>query len=195
MTLLERKVIAAHLNALAQLPCVVTGQSPVTLHHCHGGSLKDAGIHRGKSQRPSDFLVIPIVEQLHTGALGIDGGLGVRTWEFRFGRQMDHLHKISRFMEINVFALSGYDIELPADRRSIRHAGPAPMVCGLETDTACDATWGGYRIHVYRSGQRRPWYGDVRTPSGRMAFEGLLPGSGDWTARRAACAALARRWV
>ena len=112
LTLLERKALDAHWEVLGDFPCIVTGNRGVTLHHCHGGSMKDAGIHRGMGQRPSDWLVIPIIDDLHTGARGIDSGMGVLTWEERFGTQMHHLRKISRLPGYNVFELAGYDIEI-----------------------------------------------------------------------------------
>jgi len=107
----ERKAIEAHHNAVRQLPCVVTGRHDVTLHHCHSGSLGEAGIKRGVGQRPSDWLVIPLALELHIGD-GIDGGTGVKTWEAQHGTQMDHLKTICRQVGYNVFHAAGHDIEV-----------------------------------------------------------------------------------
>jgi len=99
----QKKAIRAHLTAVADLPCVVTGRFPATLHHCHGGSLADAGINRGAGQRPSDWLTIPIIADLHTGNNGIDYGKGVRSWEAEHGAQMDHLKTVSEWLGYDVF--------------------------------------------------------------------------------------------
>lgn len=102
LPLSERKAINAHLEAVAELPCVVTGRFPATLHHCHSGSLAEAGFNRGGSQRPSDWLVIPLILELHVGN-GIDGGKGVLTWEAEHGTQMDHLKTVSEWLGYDVF--------------------------------------------------------------------------------------------
>ena len=112
LSLEERKAIDMHLSNVAKLPCVVTGRSDVTLHHCHSGSLGDNGIKRGTGQRPSDWLVIPIVLELHVGN-GIDGGIGVRTWEEQNGTQMQHLCEVFRQLGYNGFKIAGYDINVP----------------------------------------------------------------------------------
>lgn len=99
----ERKAILAHHDRVRELPCVVTGRHGVTLHHCHSGSLGDSGINRGMSQRPSDWLVIPIIADLHVGPKGIDGQIGVRSWERENGMQIDHLKTVCRELGYNVF--------------------------------------------------------------------------------------------
>jgi len=103
LPLAERKAIAAHITAVANLPCVVTGHFPATVHHCHSGSLADAGINRGAGQRPSDWFTIPIIADLHTGNGGIDGSKGVRSWEAEHGTQMDHLKTVSGWLGYDVF--------------------------------------------------------------------------------------------
>lgn len=107
--LLERKTIEALHDAIAQMPCVVTGRTPSTVHHCHSGSLADIGINRGASQRPNDFLVIPLAFDFHVGNQGIDAGVGVRTWEQRYGTQVDHLKRVCKRLGVNLFELAGYD--------------------------------------------------------------------------------------
>lgn len=83
---------------------MVTRRSEVTLHHCHGGSLIDEypQFKKTAGRKTSDWLVIPIAAELHTGRFGIDGSLGVRAWEVRFGRQVDFLHMVSEEV--------GYDV-------------------------------------------------------------------------------------
>lgn len=97
-----------HMEAVRQMPCVVTKRSPVTLHHCHGGSLTEEfpRLGRGGAQRTSDYLVIPITADIHVGHMGIDGSLGVRAWEEIFGRQTDLLRKVSEHLGYDVFELA-----------------------------------------------------------------------------------------
>lgn len=102
LPLAERKAIKAHEALLRQLPCVVTGRTPVTLHHCHGGSMKEAGFHVGMGEKASDWLQIPIHADLHVGPMGIDGGFGVKAWEELNGRQIDHLGAVSKKLGYNV---------------------------------------------------------------------------------------------
>ena len=90
----------SHFQAVAQLPCVVSGFKPAILHHCRSGSLKNIGIHVGK-QRPSDWLVIPVAPVYHTGRHGIHQ-IGVGTWEKRYGTQVAHLRRVSEIL--------GYDV-------------------------------------------------------------------------------------
>lgn len=108
----ERKAIARHQALVRSMPCVVTGSSNVTLHHCHSGSLREAGITRGVGQRPSDWLVIPITLDLHIGNGGIDGSKGVISWEKEHGTQMDHLKKVFQQVGYNGFHIAGYDIKV-----------------------------------------------------------------------------------
>lgn len=86
----------------------MTRRSPVTLHHCHGGSLREEYPHlaRGKGQKVSDWLVIPIVADIHTGPMGIDGFMGVSAWEAMFGRQTDFLRQVSEAVGYDVFTLA-----------------------------------------------------------------------------------------
>lgn len=89
---------------------MVTHRRPVTLHHCHGGSIAEVGIRRGVSQKTSDWLVIPLDAEFHVGRWGIDSGqpwLTVEEWERLFGSQVLHLDTVSRALGINVWKLSG----------------------------------------------------------------------------------------
>ena len=78
-----------------------------TIHHIHGGSAKEAGIHVGMSQRNSDWLVICLPESLHTGNQGIDYGYGVQSWERDFMPQMDILRWTMEMLGVNVFEKAG----------------------------------------------------------------------------------------
>ena len=105
----ERKVIDMLHDAIAQMPCVVTGSTESTVHHCHGGSLADIGITTAMGQKTSDFLVIPLAFDFHVGNQGIDSGIGVRTWEQRYGTQVDHLKHVCLQLGVNLFELAGFE--------------------------------------------------------------------------------------
>ncbi len=98
---------------VATLPCVVSALSPVTLHHCHGGSMAEIGVVRGTSQKVSDWLVIPLHADYHTGRFGIDSGSpvwgDVDVWEAAFKTQREHLTDLSLMLGINLFRMAGYD--------------------------------------------------------------------------------------
>lgn len=105
----ERKAIEAHEIFLRSMYCMATGKHPVSLHHCHGGSLKDHGIHVGTGQKNNHWLQIPIHLEIHVGPQGIDGNIGVAAWEERWGTQFDMLCEVSRRAGFNVFKRAGYD--------------------------------------------------------------------------------------
>lgn len=93
-----------HANVRA-LPCVVTGRLGATLHHCHGGSLKELGwsINRPRNQA----LVIPIVIEIHSiGPLAIDGDFGVPAWEARFGTQASFIDEVSEILGYSLWDLA-----------------------------------------------------------------------------------------
>jgi len=54
-----------HLERIAQLPCVLCGAHGVHVHHLREG--------QGMGQRASNFLVIPLCPECHTGHLGLHG--------------------------------------------------------------------------------------------------------------------------
>lgn len=89
--------IREHYDKVARLGCLITHRSDPTIHHAHGGSvgerLSEMGLSpvKGMGMRGySDWLVIPLAAELHCmGPLAIDGGIGVREWENRFGKQSD----------------------------------------------------------------------------------------------------------
>lgn len=104
--------IKRHWDRLAnEIGCVISGQTPATIHHCHGGSMKARGVHSGMSQKTSDWLVIPLAAEFHTGNRGIDNGMGiykgVKAWEKEFGDQAKFLDVLSQQIDINVWAMAG----------------------------------------------------------------------------------------
>lgn len=96
-----------HWARVAELGCMLSGRPNPTLHHCHSGSVSDIGIHRGVSQKPSDWLVIPLDERYHIGAYGIDSGYGVLTWERDFATQVELLDALSVKLNINLWRKVG----------------------------------------------------------------------------------------
>lgn len=53
------------MDRVAQLPCCLTDEYPVELHHIREG--------QGSSQRAGNFLVIPLSREAHRGPLGVHG--------------------------------------------------------------------------------------------------------------------------
>jgi len=100
--------VSEHERRLRELPCIVSERRPVTLHHCHGGSLKGLGWHVGMAQRQNPFLQIPLHAEFHIGSRGIDSGTGVVTWENRYGSQLDHLREVDQILsyEESIFVLA-----------------------------------------------------------------------------------------
>lgn len=91
-----------HWQAVAELGCVVTGTKPCTIHHAHGGSMKDRGVHRSMGRKTSDWLVMGLAFDLHVGNEGIDV-IGVTRWEKKYGNQADYLDLIAEKLGVNVW--------------------------------------------------------------------------------------------
>lgn len=99
--------IKRHWRRVAAMGCIVTGAPEPTIHHVHGGSMK-IYVHRGMRQKTSDWLVIPLCAELHTGNLGIDNGcMTVAEWEQRWGTQVEMLDRVSRELGIDVWKRAG----------------------------------------------------------------------------------------
>ena len=105
------KELKDHWSRVAELGCLIS-QGPATLHHCHGGSMRQFGVLRGTSQKVSDWLVIPIAMKYHTGDQGVDF-IGVETWEKRFGTQVDFIDEVCLALNVNVWKKAGIDREVP----------------------------------------------------------------------------------
>lgn len=109
--------ITAHIKRLRAMPCVISGDTRVTLHHCKGGSMREllgcAG-NPGKGRKVSDWLQIPLAARYHVGDFGIDTGMGIyktkEQWEMAFGKQTDFLIRISRQLGYNVFERAGFRV-------------------------------------------------------------------------------------
>lgn len=91
------KEIKDHWDRVAKLGCCVTLNPFVSIHHVHGGSIREVlgkQAMPGMAQKQNDWLVIPLSPQLHTGSQGIDGSMGVAEWEATYGRQIDLLREV-----------------------------------------------------------------------------------------------------
>ena len=105
--------VEQHWDNVGQLRCVISSSTFVTLHHCHGGSVrlewgKDA--MPGVAQKQSDWLVIPLAAPFHTGQWGIDAGgrgLTLMDWERRFGSQVEHLISVDSLLDYDIFECAG----------------------------------------------------------------------------------------
>lgn len=98
--------VSQHEKNLRELPCAVSRMTPVTLHHCHGGSMKSEGWHVGTGQRQNPYLQIPLHAKYHLGSFGVDAGLGVETWESHFGAQTDLLDWVRSQLGYDVWTLA-----------------------------------------------------------------------------------------
>ena len=56
----------------------------------------------GQKQNP--FMQLPLSAEYHTGNMGIDSGMGVLSWEEKFGAQWDHLIWVNDQLPYNIFA-------------------------------------------------------------------------------------------
>ena len=103
------KTVKEHHDNVRALRCVLTYHPNPTIHHCHGGSMKDAGYHSGMAQRGcGEALVLPLKADFHVGEQGIDYGVGVETWERWYGEQMSHLKDINEKLPYDIFELHNY---------------------------------------------------------------------------------------
>ncbi len=100
------KTIKEHQANVRALTCVITANPWPTIHHVHGGSMKDAGYHSGGAQRGcGEALIIPLKADYHVGDEGIDYGVGVRTWEKWYGTQMELLKEVNDGLDYDIFSL------------------------------------------------------------------------------------------
>lgn len=101
--------VSAHHRNVKGLGCIITKRRSPTIHHIHGGSvMAELGYdwHPGVAQRQNHYLVIPLWGELHVGRFGIDGSMGVLTWEATFGAQMDWLRQVSGLLGYDVMELA-----------------------------------------------------------------------------------------
>lgn len=115
MTPKERK---AHFDRVAAIGCmaeIIVWQNyyqtefkpcgqPATIQHCRAGSMKDRGVNRAKGKKNSDWLVIGLCAKHHFLEEGIDGSMGVKTWESRYGKQADMIDKLCKIFNLDLWA-------------------------------------------------------------------------------------------
>lgn len=100
------KTIKQHQANVRSIRCVITAYPWPTIHHCHGGSMVEAGYASGGGQRGcGEALILPIKADWHVGDQGIDYGVGVLTWEMWYGTQMDHLKEVNEQLDYDIFQL------------------------------------------------------------------------------------------
>lgn len=104
--------VSRHEKNLRQMHCVVSKHPWVTLHHCHGGSMRTMPDGKpGTGQRANPFYQIPLHAKYHVGEFGIDTGMGeiksVEQWEKRFGTQVQHLEETNEALDYDIWAQAG----------------------------------------------------------------------------------------
>ena len=102
----QRISVSKHEKNLRSRCCMVTWRRPVTLHHCHGGSMLVLGPefqNPGMGERNNPFLQIPLLLEYHTGNSGIDGSMGVQSWEEAYGRQTSLLHDVNKQLDYDLW--------------------------------------------------------------------------------------------
>ena len=93
------------LSCIAGLGCIIC-QRPAEIHHLRAGM--------GMGQRSAD--VIPLCPEHHrTGGHGIAFHAGRKTWEARFGTEVELLQKTQELLEQE---LTRQDVKLPPGFRS-----------------------------------------------------------------------------
>lgn len=112
MATAEIKRIWDRVIEIGPHPLIRGAGGRLTIHHCHSGSIAQLGIHRGWSQKPSDWLAVCLPAKLHTGKMGIDTGYGVEKWERDFMTQENLLIWTSKKLGINLFKKAGYNITI-----------------------------------------------------------------------------------
>lgn len=78
-----------HLAAVAQLPCVICGAWPVSVHHCISG--------RYSMRKSSDLDTIPLCWFHHQGPEGIHADKAA--WEAKHGPDTGFLPLVARLLE------------------------------------------------------------------------------------------------
>lgn len=129
------ETVSQHHANVRRLRCVVTDRPNVSLHHAQGGSVRGRlsamGYDPAKSlnQRGSgsEALVIPLAAELHYfGMDAIDGHIGRRTWEDKYGAQADHLDDVGRQLGYSLWELFRLWAPEKAIIRPSGSAGPVP---------------------------------------------------------------------
>ena len=85
------------------MPCCICSMFPVTVHHIRTGM--------GMGQKASGFKTIPLCPDHHqNGGHGVALHAGQKTWEAKFGRELDICRTIQQTMMRN-------GVDVPLDQR------------------------------------------------------------------------------
>lgn len=88
------KAEKAYMAKVADLGCIICGNNHVVIHHIT--------TLRGFGGRASHYDVLPLCVQHHDGGkLGVAVHAGVKTWEAKFGTQIELLEKVKELLNGN----------------------------------------------------------------------------------------------
>ena len=85
----KTKLEKQHMNKVAQLGCIICGNSEVHLHH-----IRYPGLGMGK--RSTNFEVIPLCQPHHQGNLSVHGS--PKLFEEKFGTQKQLLERVLKII-------------------------------------------------------------------------------------------------
>lgn len=80
----RRLICEGHLNAIRQLPCILSGR-PAESAHISYGDLKHDKPHNAMGIKADDFYTVPLAPELHRLATGSQHDCGEREWWEQFG--------------------------------------------------------------------------------------------------------------
>lgn len=103
---MSKAEVKRHWDRVARMGCCICGMPYPTIHHVHGGSVKHL-TQPGMGQKSSDWLVIPLDAKYHTGRYGIDGAMGVESWEKMFGAQLAFLDWVNARLPYDIYERAG----------------------------------------------------------------------------------------
>lgn len=82
------KAEKAHMDRVAQLPCIVCGDEYVCVHH----ALTGAGGRR------NHMAVLPLCHNHHQGREGIHT-IGRKAWQAKYGHEIELLERVKKLLE------------------------------------------------------------------------------------------------
>lgn len=107
---------SVYLEWVRMQPCSVTRRSPGSYenyaHHAH--HIIGHGQGGSHNSKASDLFAFSLCAQLHTGAMGVHGG--VKTWEKRYGNQWQHVaRQLKRAIEENIVTAKTVKTEIESE--------------------------------------------------------------------------------
>jgi hypothetical protein len=101
--------LAQHEKNVRALKCIVTGGES-TLHHAQGPSITErlnamGLMSKGIGQRGNGpVLLLPLRGDIHCfGAEAVDGSMGRRTWEKKYGSQAEMIDRVNLLLGYNMW--------------------------------------------------------------------------------------------